>query len=256
MFSSCRILLLAATALLTLPLTGCDNLFGLAPEGTALVQVNLTHHATPTDGQFPDTSTALGNREFDNDEGWTVTLTEAFIVTANVSLQTCDGKEIGLERYWGAVPENLSGQDLDLSTFGGTEVSPGHYCGVTVTYGPFSPAGEAARQHEMPEDAAALDGTTILLTGYATRGDDLVEFEVRNTERLVVDLPITEADGGPLVVSGEEYFPVELTLSKTYDRFFDGIDFSQASSEDLSANTLAVLAIETRLTTGTAIAAD
>ncbi len=253
MSSRSRTLLFATAA--TLALTGCDNLFGLGPEPTSLLQVNVTHHATPEDGQFPDTRTTLGNREFPTDEGWSVTLTEAFVVTAEVSLQTCAGAEIALERYWGALPENFHREDLDLSTFGGATLSPGDYCGVTVTYGPFSPADEAARHHDKPKDEAMLDGATVFIAGYARRGDELVEFELRNTERLTIDLPIN-ASGEPLRVSGEEAFPVELTLSKTYDRFFDGIDFSELSMDDLNANVLAVLEVETRLSSGTAVAAE
>ncbi|MEM6991899.1 MAG: hypothetical protein AAF721_15430 [Myxococcota bacterium] len=244
----------ATTALLAT--TGCDNLFGLGPEPTALLQVLVTHHATPEDGQFPETRTVLGNREFDTDEGWTVTLVEAFVVTADVTLSSCAGQELALDRYWGALPENFHGQDLEVSTFGGAELSPGEYCGLTVTYGPFSGDDEAAREHDVPEDETMLDGATVYLAGYAERGDALVEFEIRSDERLVLELPITTDGGGPLGVSGDEPFPVELTLSKTYDRLFDGIDFSSTDDGELEHNVLAALQVETRLNAGTTLSAE
>ena len=73
--------------------SGCD-LFGLGPEPTSLVQMLVTHHATPEDGTFPDRRNGLGDQEFDTDTGWTVTLEEAFVVTASTTLNACDGTEI------------------------------------------------------------------------------------------------------------------------------------------------------------------
>ena len=235
-------------------LSGCD-LFGLGPEPTSLVQVLVTHHATPEDGTFPDRRSALGDQEFDNDTGWTVTLDEAFVVTATATLQACDGAELPVDRYWGPLPENLGAADLDAFTFGGIDVAPGSYCSISVTYGPYEAPAETTRMHEMPDDEDALRGATFYLAGFARRGDETVEFELTTSERLVIDLPIEAEDGGPLEVSGEEPFPLELTLSKTYDRLFDGIDFATAPTAELSANALAVLALETRLSAGTVVAA-
>ena len=45
-----------------------------------------------------------------------------------------------------------------------------------------------------------------------------------------------QRDGNrPVRVTGDEDFPVELTLAKTYDRLFDGIDFGAADEADLIA---------------------
>lgn len=235
--------------------TGCDTLFDLGQDPHSLVQVLVTHHATPEDGQFPDKRSPLGNREFDNDEGWTVTLTEAFVVTADVSLQRCDGAEIGVELYWGPLPENLHSDDLDLFTFGGAEVAPGDYCGLSVTYGPYRPSSEGERMHDVPDNETDLNGATFYLAGFAQRGEEIVEFELRNEERLVIDLPIQTDAGGALRVTGDEPFPLELTLSKTYDRLFDGVDFATMPSAELATNALAVLGVETRLSSGTVVAA-
>lgn len=239
-------LLCSTAALLT---TGCDNLFGLGSE-TSLLQVMVTHHATPEDGAFPTKRTALGDSVFDNDEGWHVTLTAAFVVTADVTLETCEGAELPLPRYWGPLPEDLNAEDLGLFAFAGTELSPGDYCGVTVTYGPFHPSAEDRQRVGKPEGADKLEGQTIYLEGFATRGTESIAFEIESDEELVLHRPIVTDSGGPLRVSGKEPFPVDLTLSKTYDRLFDGIDFGSASQDDLKANALATLELETRLNHG------
>ena len=212
-----------------------------------------THHATPADGRFPDLGTHLGDREFDNDEGWTITLVESFVVTADVKVRACDGRTIELERYWGPLPENMEATDLDLFTFAGAEVDPGEYCGLTVTYGPYHPIDDVtARQHDMPSEPELMHGASYYLNGIATRGDEMITFELRSEEKVVVDLDLT-ADGGPLLVEDDEAFPVELTLSKTYDRLFDGIDFATATPEDLEQNVLAVLGVETYVSKGTTV---
>jgi len=235
--------------------SGCD-LFGLGPEPTSLVQMLVTHHATPEDGTFPDRRNGLGDQEFDTDTGWTVTLEEAFIVTASTTLHACDGAEFPFDRYWGPLPENLGATDLDAFTFGGIDVAPGSYCSISVTYGPYEAPEETARMHEMPENEEALVGATLYLSGFARKGDQTVEFELSSKDRLVIDLPIEADGGGPLEVTGDEAFPLELTLSKTYDRLFDGVDFATMPSGELEANALAVLALETRLSPGTVVSAD
>ena len=244
--SRCTVLALGlATAS---PAAGCELVDAFAPEPTSLIQVMVTHHGTPENGEFPDRTTSLeGNREFDNDEGWTVTLTRAYVVTADVELRQCSGEPVPLRQYWGPLPEDLGEEDLDLFTYGGTPIEQATLCGATVTYGPYRPTEETARNYTMPDDMR-LDGLTFYLRGYAVRGEELVEFELSSSEPIVSDVDFV---GGPVRVTGEEAFPVELTLSKTYDRFFDGIDFATSSQEDLVANVLAVLGVETFAVEGT-----
>lgn len=233
--------------------TGCDVLEGLEGERSATVQMHVTHHATPEGGIFPDRGDEGEFRTFETDEGWSVTLQEAFVVTASATLIACDGSSIPLALYWGALPENITDTDLGLFSFGGVEVDPGDYCSVRVDYGPYAPGDVAGAPHEMPEDEDALLGATAYVRGFAQKGEEMVTFELRATDRITVEVDLQGDDGGPLHVSGEEPFPVELTLSKTYDRFFDAVDFATLDEADLSANMMAVLGSETRVSTGTRV---
>ena len=73
----------------------------------------------------------------------------------------------------------------------------------------------------------------------------LVPFEVEVASASDVHLDLAAGPDGPLNISGNEPFPVELTVSKTYDRLFDGVDFSDFSEEDRAANAVAILELET-----------
>ncbi|MBV1860880.1 MAG: hypothetical protein KUG77_20865 [Nannocystaceae bacterium] len=223
---------------------GCDLLDALTDEGNTLVTVFSNHHATPTDGLVPDRGGDGELRVFENDEGWTVHLTDGLITTKGVTLQRCDGAEAAVEFYFGSVAEDLRSADLERRSLGGAEVGAGDICGVTTHYGPFS-----AESDEAPGelDAAQLDGLTIFLQGYAERGDEVVPFEIAVESAADVFTDLSATSGGPLRINGDEAFPVELTVSKTYDRFFDGVDFESVTDEDLSQNALAVLLLETRV---------
>jgi len=239
---------LSATAILG---AGCDLLDALNDEGSTLVQLMVTHHATPQDGQFPDLSDGE-LRTFDNDEGWTVFLQTALVTTSHATLRECSGGSIEFDSYWGPLPENIGAADLDLLSFAAVEVEAGQYCDMTVEYGPFTPTAEG-----MQNVKDELDGATYYFKGVAQKGELSIDFELTGSEITSVDLDIsTVMRGGPLAISADEPFPVELTLSKTYDRFFDGVDFESASTEDLNANIMAMLEFETRVSFGTRVAAE
>jgi len=229
-------LALAAASLLA---GGCDLLDALSPEGDTLITVFANHHATPQDGgAVPDLGGDGDVRVFDNDEGWTVHLTAGLVATTGVTLQRCDGQEAAVDFYFGTVAEDLRSADLDRRTLGGTEVGSGSYCGMTVHYGAFSAESDDAP----PEmDADLVDGLTIYLEGVAERGEERVPFQFAIEGQADVFL-----DLGSLHITGNEAFPVEVTVTKTYDRFFDGVDFSDFDQKDVEANAFAILELETR----------
>ena len=101
----------------------------------------------------------------------------------------------------------------------------------------------SAENDEAPADMdeSEVDGLTVYLEGVAERGDERVPFEiaVEGQADVFVDL-------GSLRISGEEPFPVEVTVTKTYDRFFDGVDFSDFDHDEVATNAFAILELETR----------
>ena len=238
---------IAALATLGLLGTGCDFFDAFNPDGgRTLVNVFSTHHATPEDnGIVPDRGGDGETRVFDNDEGWTVHIGDGFVVTRGISLHSCDGEAMSVETYLGALAEDLSHQDLDRMTVGGAEVGPSSFCSMTVHYGPFDAGADEAPPETDPSD---LDGLTLILAGWAQKGEDKIPFELRSNASLDVHLDLSVmASGGPVRVTGDEDFPVELTVLKTYDRLFDGIDFGTAEEADMVAQTLVLLEEETRV---------
>lgn len=255
MLFTARTLAAAAVTLTTVFGSGCDLIDAFKNEDTTLVQLMVTHHATPQDGTFP--SLSVGDAAtFETDEGWTVSLRSAYITTADASLHGCSGDSVEFESFRGPLPEDINGEDLDLLTFAGVEVEAGSFCGMTVEYGPFVADDETARDFQMGEDANKVRNATYYFEGVARKGDVSVDFELTGNGTVAVDLDLsTIMNGGPLKISAQEPFPVDLTLSKTYDRFFDGVDFSSFDSEDMNANIMAVLELETRIAFGTRVEA-
>jgi hypothetical protein len=226
--------------------SGCELFEGLQKQST-MVHVFATHHATPEAGTIPDRGGDGEHRVFDTDDGWTVTLVKGYVVTTGVTLHRCDGTQETLDLFRGTIIEDIRNRDLGLRTVGGLEVSPGHFCGMTVHYAPYDGEGSASD----------VDGSTVYLHGVAKRGDEeSVAFEIRASSTIDVELDLsTIDDGAPLHVTGKENFPVELTISKTYDQFFDAIDFTDMPQLDMDEHVLAVLEGVTRVASGTRVAA-
>jgi len=228
----------------TLFVGGCDinSLFHDLDHPKTLVNVSVTHHASMEQGTFPDRGGEGEMRVFETDEGWTISLVSAFFTTASVTLHECAGGPVALDMYWGPLAEDITARDLDMMTVGGVEVAATEFCAVDVHYGPFPETSHMAGIDER------VAGATFYLRGTAAKGDLVIPFEVRSTEAFDVTLDMsTIEDGEPLSVAGGEDFPIELALSKTYDRVFDGIDFETATTDDLEAQTAAALALESRI---------
>ena len=227
-----RIPLLATLLVPTLALaSGCEFLDQLT-QRTGIVDVFTTSHSTPDDaGNMPSHN---GDQlVFDNDMGWQVFVNEAYVTTAAVTLLSCDGEQFDVEMYWGALSENLGDTaDNEIEGVGGVRANSGSYCDLMVEYGP---ADEV--------DNPAAMGATVLLTGSAVRGEEHIDFTWRSDVQLDVQVDISDIeDGGPFSISEDQNFSKKLTVSKTYNHLFDGVDFSQALEqadiEDLLADSL------------------
>lgn len=232
-----------ATALLTT--TGCEK-FEQLFEGESRATVNffVAHHAS---GELKAAQNMKDYRVFTNDEGWEITLTSAYVVTSGVTLHRCSGETIDIELFWGTLAEDLARSSDDTFTLGGTEVKGGDYCGLTVHYGPYDLQDGYAER-----DADLIAGNTVLLGGGAQKGGDMVPFQVVAQGSLDVFLDLSTFENGePLHIRGDEPFPVELTLTKTYDAFFDGVDFSAMEHLDMTQQVLTVLEFETDVVEGT-----
>jgi hypothetical protein len=246
----------AAAALLSFTAafgSGCDLIEAFKNEGTTLVQLMVTHHATPVNGTFP--SLTVGEAAtFDTDEGWTVSLRTAYVTTAHASLNECNGGTVDFEAFRGPLPEDINADDLGLLTFAAVEVDASSFCSMTVEYGPFVTDDETARAYGMGDDTEKVRNSTYYFEGVASKGDVSVDFSFTGTGTAEVDVDLSSVmNGGPLRISAEEAFPVDLTLSKTYDRFFDGVDFSSFDAADVDANIMAMLELESRVAFGTRV---
>lgn len=218
--------LFAALLVPTLALgSGCDLIDQLS-ERSAIVDVFTTSHGTPDpEGNMP--SRTADQLIFTNDMGWQVFINDAYVTTSAVTLLACDGERYDVEMYWGALAENLGETaDNEVAGVGGVRASSGNYCEVLVAYAPAQDA----------DDAMAM-GSTVLFTGSAVKGDQHVDFSWRSDVELEVEVDISEvAAGAPFSIGRQEYFSKKLTISKSYNHFFDGVDFAEElSQEDIEA---------------------
>lgn len=244
---------------LVLLTTGCGALDRFE-DGGATVFVFTTHHATRDEnGLIPQRGDQEMPRVFDTDEGWTVTLLEGYVTISEVTLVACSGSEHELNMFWGPCPEDLKDKDLDTLTVAGNRVGDGDYCGLRVTYAAYETPvidDEAEEtRHETPANPA-VQGSTIYMRGGAQLGDgDFTQFELSSARTVVVELDLSnlEGEGRPLNVAHREDFPVELLVSKTYDRFFDGVDFESFDAAAVEARLPQVLEAQTRVSRGTVV---
>lgn len=225
-------------------LTACGLLDSLEDDGS-LVNMYVSHHATPRDGEFPDYGMEEAPRRFTNDQGWEITLAEAYVTVSAVQVMQCAGGATLVDLYWGPCAEDFirisDGNPLGI---GAAQVPAANYCQVAVLFGPFD--FQVAAGHEIP-DNELVDGTTVYLRGQATKGEESVNFEWSTSKTLEVYLDIsTLENGGPVVISHDENFPQDLTIGKPYDAFFEGIDFANYSDADLEAAVVSSLELDTR----------
>jgi hypothetical protein len=247
---------------LALVSAGCGALSSL--EDGATVFVFSTHHATPVNGGFPLRGEDQMPRVFDNDTGWTVTLLESYVTTSAVTMVRCGGDTDDLTMFWGPCPEDLRDEDLATLSVAGSELDAGDYCELQVEYGPYKTpvidesAQDQTTRHTTP-DNERVTGATVYLRGAARQGnDDPVQFELRASDSALVALDLSEIEGAgdPLTISRKDDFPAELTVSKTYDRFFDGVDFATWDPSELEGRLIDILVDETRVSLGLRVQMD
>lgn len=234
--------------------TGCEGLFN----PTTKVTLAISHHGTRTEaGKLPDLGEPNAARVFVNDLGWRITLSDAVIVMTAAQIEACTGETFDFTLPYGPLPEYQLARDRDLVHFATVDLPEGSYCTLRVEYGRYQ-AAEAAKAFDTPfkhYGTAPIEGVTMYLMGTAERddgSDDTVKgfgFETSNTMIVELDLRTVE-DGHAFTITTEEPSGKVLTVAKTYDAFFAGIDFAAVDEAKVEASLLEVLKDETYVRAG------
>jgi hypothetical protein len=242
-------------ALLISTVAGCGGLF---TESTSTIKFFATHAGTPDDAGFPEYGEAGSTRVFTTDMGWEVALAESYVTTAEVRLIRCDEDEgTPIEMFWGTCPEDfVRYDDRETLPLGAVTIEDGSFCAVEVVYSPYV-EDDDEDEHTNPNNQAVI-GKTVLLSGVARRdpGNGMLEevdFSLETDASVVARLDISELEDGEPVRLDNENFARNLTLLKTYDQFFAGIDFSTATQADLEAAVLANLEFGTLIYDGATV---
>ena len=232
--------------LLALCASACGIVDPDAANDGSVLGAFTAHHGTPTNGVFPERN---GAPAFTTNLGWEVVLDSAYITTIGVTVHSCTGAEReDIDMYWGALPEDIGLLDLETYPLGGVKLSSGDWCGVTVHYGPFFEGGPD--DYQMP-NAEAI-GSSIWLRGLATKDGQMVPLQVSVSEPLDVLLALTDAAGGnPLVVTNSNN--PQVTISKSYDKLFEDVDFGVANEAEIRDLVYDALSRHTFVTLGTVI---
>jgi hypothetical protein len=243
----------ALCTLLAFASHGCG--LGLFGSTTATVRFFATHAGTLGEDGYPDYGDEETTRVFVTDMGWQVALSEVFVTTAEIRLVPCEQPTgTPIEMFWGPCPESfVSTNDLESVPLGAVTVHDGKYCHVDVVFGPFvaPPGGD----EHIAVGNPMIEDNTMVVVGVARRGEgatlEEVPFEIVSDIEIVARLDTSALeDDGPIVLE-DENFPRDLTIIKTYDRFFDGVDFASATPADIEAAILTALEFETVIYDGT-----
>lgn len=238
--------------------SGCGALVDLIDgDSVATVRMFATHAGTPTPDGFPDYGDEITTRVFWNDLGWQLSLSEVYVTTAQVRLVRC-GDDVGseIDMFWGACPEDfVAVNDRESVALGAIDVKDGQYCRVDVTFGPYVP--DAASDEHIPPQNPMIVGNTLLIKGVARRGEgpmlEEVPFEIVTDKVAHARVNIADIETGRPLTLDDENFARDLTVLKTYDTFFDGVDFATATPGDIEAAVLAGLELDTRVYPGNQI---
>jgi hypothetical protein len=241
-----RTLLLSSSLLLAGSGCALIDLFDGDPVST--VRLFATHAGTPGADGFPDYGDAITTRVFANDMGWLLSLSEVYVTTAEVRLVECSAQlGTAIEMFWGACPEDFVGTDDRHSlALGAVTIKDSQYCRVDVTFAPYFAADN--NEHLNPINPM-IEGNTIVITGVARRGEgtelEEVPFQVVSDAIVTARANISQIENGRPLTLDNENFARDLTILKTYDTFFDGIDFATATAAEIEAAVLASLELDT-----------
>jgi hypothetical protein len=243
---------LALCSLLAIGVPGCADLFG---PSVATVRFFATHAGTLGVDGYPDYGDYETTRVFVTDMGWQIALSAVYVTTADVRLVGCaEPSGTPIEMFWGPCPESfVTTNDLESVPLGAVTVDDGSYCHIDVVFGPFvaPPGGD---EHIAVGNQLIQDNTMVVI-GVARRGEgatlEEVPFQIVSDVEITARLDTSALEANGPIVLEDENFPRDLTIIKTYDRFFEGVDFATATTADIEAAIVDALEFGTIVYDGT-----
>lgn len=194
----------------------------------------------------PPASPALtnGERRFSTDEGYDVTITRGYLAIGSVELEPCPAEARSFTRSLGVgvayahsvtSPTRLGNPGVislgttadDELLLGTLKPPPGDYCSVRVG---LTPADEDAAA--LPSDVDFV-GLTLFLEGSYGKGAEQADFRAASGTELEVTTLME-----PLTLDDGSSSKVRLTLGSRAEHWFDGIDFSTATSGEIADGVL------------------
>lgn len=194
------------------------------------ISVMAVHSGTPDEiGTYPDYLMGDGTKIFQNDLGFTITLEKGGISWEHLHLisegddEDCEtGHDADLELMY---VENLLENDLESVVLATDFVADVAYCQYEIHFGPENE--ESSGLDEFPE----MVSHTVYVSGTWVHDGESGAFEIAVDDEIEIEGAFIASEGGENSMS--------VTFGTYYDRFFDGIDFSESDAalqEELTEN--------------------
>lgn len=198
------------------------------------LSVAAVHSGTPdVDGNYPDYLADDGTKIFQNDLGYIITLEKAGISWEHFHLisegddEDCEaGNDAEIELMY---VENLFSNDLEAATLVTDLIADAAYCQYEIH---FSPENEESAGID---DFSEMAGNTIYVSGSWSHDGESGTFEIAVDDEIEVTGVFMASEEGELIEHPLHFHDGEdstsVTFGNYYDRFFDGIDFSESNEE-------------------------
>lgn len=189
---------------------------GFSESAEEALSVAVVHSGTPDEaGLYPDYLTEEGTKVFQNDLGITITLEKAGVSWGSLHLmEACEGDhdaEIALMSI-----ENFLADDLASVILATDSVADTSYCQYEIHLSPENE--ESSGVDEFPE----MMGYAVYVSGSWSYDGESGTFEI------AVDDEIEMA--GDFSTSEDDENSLSVVFGNYYDRFFDGMDFSESDA--------------------------
>ncbi len=233
----------------------CALLAGCTSEHLGIsLEVGLYVHPSPTvlegGGMQVKHDVQIHAGPFENDEGYVVTLEQAYITVSGTELVPCDDGPVAKLLYLifpvrtahahssstptqSGVPfvVDAGGAMEEPSLIADLQPPPGEYCSMKVEIGPADPDAEG-----LPEDPDMV-GRSLYLSGYYDDEGE-VPFVIESDDTLVVTVVFRNEDGNPAPLVLSEVQAYSVNTGSSYDIWLDGVDFAGMTPADMAAGAL------------------
>ena len=198
------------------------------------VTLNAVHHPSEVPGGSIAPAGEGIPRTFTNNVGQEITITKGYIVLSSRELHACQTARIfsfipsayahggsSATRDGAPIVEDVMRADLEMLNLGSMQPPNGHYCELEITLG----AADADAEN-LPNDVD-LVGKSLWLEGEYHAGSGHKDFIIRSSAEVTREIDLE------LNLSAD-HRDHNITIGMAYDTWFEDVDFTKMSQDQIS----------------------